>query len=110
MAGYRGFIVDSMESLFCLDDKPISKEERINYLDFKMYPGSIKAISPNFVSNYLAILNVFVCFQFIAEHVGKEARFSLKVLSLKNLPVPPQPDVKLSINANKITLTMYIYF
>lgn len=42
LPGYRGLVVDSLPNLFSLDDKPISKEERINYLDFKMYEGKKK--------------------------------------------------------------------
>lgn len=39
LPGYRGLIIDNFPNLIALDDKVISREERISFLDFKLYSG-----------------------------------------------------------------------
>ena len=39
LPGYRGYVIDRLQYLFSLDDKPINKEERINFQDFKFHFG-----------------------------------------------------------------------
>ena len=41
LPGYRGYVVDSFPKLFALDDKQISKEERINCFDYKLLAGKV---------------------------------------------------------------------
>jgi hypothetical protein len=41
LPGYRGTIVDNLTQLVAFDDKPVTKEERINFLDFKLYSGKV---------------------------------------------------------------------
>jgi Leucine-rich repeat (LRR) protein len=38
--GYRCFIIDSLPNLMILDEKVITKEERINSIDFKRFEGN----------------------------------------------------------------------
>lgn len=65
LPGYRGLIVDRLQNLFSLDDKPITKEERLNYQDFDQY----------------------------ADKLNDYSEIRLKFNSIKNLTFPETPEV-----------------
>jgi len=39
LPGYRGLVIDNLANLIALDDRVISREERIASQDFKLYAG-----------------------------------------------------------------------
>ncbi|CAF0887509.1 unnamed protein product [Brachionus calyciflorus] len=55
--GYRGLVIDSLPNLFSLDDTPITKEERINFQDFKLY-ADILSEHAEIIYNFLQIKNL----------------------------------------------------
>jgi hypothetical protein len=65
LPGYRGLIIDNFSNLIALDDKVISREERISSLDLKLY----------------------------ADLINKESEVQFHFLQLRNLVVPEQPEV-----------------
>jgi len=86
LPGYRGYVVDSFPKLFALDDKQISKEERINCLDFKLLAGKSLFLFRIFFLNY-------IFFHFLKEFINQEAEIKMSFLQLKNLIIPEQPEV-----------------
>jgi len=86
--------------LFALDDKIVSRDERIQSQDFRLYGGLFELLI------LYSFFFLYDCFLFRKDLINKEAAIKIEFKHIKNLNAKEQPEI--DEQAPEVMITKYL--